>query len=177
MASAEMAEFAELARAATTALQTYGRPLYAAHADIGWPDEPHLVMWHAVTLLREYRGDGHIAALLRAELSGIESIITHTATGRGFNEASAKLLRGWSDAQWDTATAALVTRGVMDATGLSAEGFALRERLEDDTDVMDTAAWRHLGEDHTERVIELGKQFSRAAAANGALPAGVFASA
>ncbi len=41
-----------------------GRPLYAAHAELPWPDEPHLVLWHAVTLLREYRGDGHVAALL-----------------------------------------------------------------------------------------------------------------
>jgi len=33
-----------------------GRPLYAGHADLDWPDAPHLVMWHALTLLREHCG-------------------------------------------------------------------------------------------------------------------------
>ena len=33
-----------------------GRPLYAGHADLAWPDAPHLVMWHALSLLREHRG-------------------------------------------------------------------------------------------------------------------------
>ena len=42
------------------AVQPEDRPLYAAHAELDWPDEPQLVLWHAVTLLREYRGDGHM---------------------------------------------------------------------------------------------------------------------
>lgn len=41
-----------------------GRPLYAGHAELDWPDEPYAQLWHAITLLREYRGDGHIAALV-----------------------------------------------------------------------------------------------------------------
>ncbi len=64
-------------------------------------------MWHAATLLRESRGDGHTMALARAGLSGIESIVTHTATGRGFTVEAAKTLRGWSDEQWTAALAAL----------------------------------------------------------------------
>ena len=47
-----------------------GRPLFAAHMQLPWPDEPHLVLWHAATLLREHRGDGHVAALLTAGLDG-----------------------------------------------------------------------------------------------------------
>ena len=87
------------------------RPLYAGHADLPWPDEPHLVLWHAATLLRESRGDGHTIALTRAGLSGLESIVTHTATGRGFTVAAAKHLRGWSDEQWQAASSALERRG------------------------------------------------------------------
>ncbi len=55
------------------------------------------MLWHAATLLREYRGDGHLAALLDAQLSGIEAIVTHCATGRGFTEdvrqTAARLVR------------------------------------------------------------------------------------
>lgn len=176
LGSAELGELAGLAREATEALAPEGRPLYAAHAGLDWPDEPHLVLWHAATLLREYRGDGHLAALLRAGLSGIEAIITHTATGRGFTTESAKKIRGWSDEQWNAATQDLMARGLMDVDGLTAAGVALRQGVEADTDRMDTAAWRHLGQDRTGRLIELGKRFTRVVVANGAFPPDVFAS-
>ena len=60
-----------------------GRPLYAAHAGLDWPSEPHLVLWHATTLLREFRGDGHIAALVAAEIDGPEAVVMHAAMGDG----------------------------------------------------------------------------------------------
>jgi hypothetical protein len=173
--SLEVAELATLGREATVELAPESRPLFAGHADLAWPDEAHLVLWHAVSLLREYRGDGHLIALQTAGLSGIESIVTHTATGRGFLEAPAKLLRGWSDEQWSAAVDGLRSRGLMDTDGLSADGVALRERVEADTDRLDAAPWQHLGPERTERLIELGKALSRTVIANGAFPAGVFA--
>ncbi len=174
--SAELAEAATLAREATVGLDPAGRPLYAAHADLQWPDEPHLVLWHAVTLLREYRGDGHLAALLAADLSGIEAILTHTATGRGFTEQAAKQLRGWSDEQWAAAVDGLRERGLADSAGLSEAGRALRERIEADTDRMAAAPYTRLGAERTERLTELGKRLARVAVGNGAFPPGVFAS-
>jgi hypothetical protein len=173
--SGEVAEASELAREATLALAPEGRPLFAAHAGLAWPREPHLVLWHALTLLREYRGDGHLVALQSAGLSGIESIVTHTATGRGFLESSAKLLRGWSDEQWSAAVDGLRARGLMDSEGLTAQGVLLRERVEADTDSLDSAPWQRLGPERTERLIELGKSLSRTVLANGAFPSGVFA--
>lgn len=175
VASPDLAELVELAREATTVLAPEGRALYAAHAGIDWPEEPHLALWHAATLLREYRGDGHVAALLAAGLSGIEALITHCATGRGFTVESAKRIRGWSDEQWDAGVDGLRGRGLMDAEGLSADGVALRARVEDDTDRMDVAAWNHLGEERTSRLIELGKGLTRIVVANGAFPTDVFA--
>src|SRR4051794_12194218 len=68
--SPEVAELAGLLRDACAELSPEGRPLYAGHADLPWPEEPVLVLWHGATLLREYRGDGHIAALLHAGLTG-----------------------------------------------------------------------------------------------------------
>jgi hypothetical protein len=175
IASAEFAEFVDLARQASLDLAPEGRPLYAAHAELPWPDDALPILWHAATLLREYRGDGHIAALLTAQLSGIEAIVTHTATGRGFNEPAAKLLRGWSDDEWAAAVEGLYARGYLDAGGLTAQGVALRERIEADTDRLDASAWVRLGEQRTQRLCELGKRFTRVAVDNGAFPADVFA--
>ncbi|MCC5698181.1 hypothetical protein LH612_34120, partial [Klebsiella pneumoniae] len=48
---------AQLAQEAALACTPEGKPLFAAHADLPWPQEPHLKLWHAATLLREFRGD------------------------------------------------------------------------------------------------------------------------
>jgi hypothetical protein len=174
--SAEVAELAGLAREATTGLEPEGRPLYAGHADLPWPSQPHLVMWHAATLLREYRGDGHTMALAHAGLSGIESIVTHTATRRGFTPEAAKKLRGWSDEQWLEATRRLEERGLMAGDELTEAGLALREAIEIETDALDAAPWAQLGAERTTRLIELGKGLSAHIVGNGAFPAeGVFA--
>jgi hypothetical protein len=171
----EVGEAVQLSREATQAMAPEGRPLFAAHAGLAWPEQPHLALWHAATLLREYRGDGHLIALQTAGLSGIESIVTHTATGYGFLEGPAKLLRGWSDEQWAAAIDGLRARGLMDADGLTAEGLALRVRVEAETDRLDAAPWQRLGPQRTTRLIELGKGLSRIVAGNGAFPADVFA--
>jgi hypothetical protein len=174
IASPEVVELGELAREASTALTPEGRALYAGHADLPWPDEPHLAMWHAVTLLREHRGDGHIAALVAAGLSGVEAIATHVATGRGMLVDTAKRLRGWSDEQWSAAHAALAERGLMAGDALTDAGAALREHIEAETDRMAAAGWRHLGEQRTLRLIEVGKSLTSRAVAAGAFPPGIF---
>ena len=172
-----IAELSALVRDATAELPVECRPLFAGHASLPWPDEPHLVLWHGVTLLREYRGDGHLVALLDAGLSGIESIVTHTATGRGFVEEVGRKLRGWSEEDWNAAKDGLRARGVMDATGLTEAGVALRASIEDATDRLDRAAWLRLGEERMNRLIVLAKQLSRAALMAGAIPPGVFEAA
>jgi hypothetical protein len=173
--SAEFAELAGLLREACDALTPEGRPLYAGHADLGWPGEPLLDLWHAATLLREHRGDGHIAALLHADLNGLEALITYTATGRGFTLAAAKATRGWSDEEWTAEAAALVERGLLDGDGgLTPEGKDLRARVEAETDVLGADPWLLLGRERTERVIELGKGFARRLVAGGAFPSEVF---
>ena len=59
-----------------------GRPLFAGHVSLPWPDEPHLVLWHAQTLLREYRGDNHIAALTDRRADRVRSA-RHPRVRRG----------------------------------------------------------------------------------------------
>ncbi len=171
----EVAELADLARAACADLPAAGRPLYAAHAELPWPDDPHLRLWHAITLLREYRGDGHIAALVDGELSGIEALVTHTATGFGFSEPAAKATRGWSDDEWVEAVDGLRRRGVVDADGLTAGGTALRDSIELATDRLGARPWVQLGPDRLDRLIELGRGLTKQISLAGAWPDGVFA--
>ena len=177
VAGPDVAEAAELARAATLDLRPHGRPLFAAHAGLDWPDEAHLVLWHAITLLREYRGDGHVAALLDAGLSGLDALITHTATGRGFTDAAAKATRGWSDEEWAAGTADLRARGLLGDDGLSAAGQATRDAVEMATDRLGADPWLALGTERVTRLTELGRGLSQQAVAAGAFPPGVFAAA
>ncbi|MBF4192290.1 hypothetical protein MHAEM_09616 [Mycolicibacterium phlei] len=125
-----------------------GRALYAAHASLPWPESPHSQMWHAITLLREYRGDGHIAALIANGLSGLEALISHTVAGIGFSVSFAQYLRGWSDEQWAAGLERLRERGLVGSDGtLTEAGVALRERIEDLTDELGYAPWAVLSED------------------------------
>jgi hypothetical protein len=173
--SDDVAEAADLAREAAAGCGAEGRPLYAAHAGLDWPDQPHLVLWHAITLLREHRGDGHIAALVLNGLSGVEALVTHVATGVGFTTPTAKLTRGWSDEQWAAAEAGLAERGLLDAEGgLTEAGAALRDRVELATEAAARGPWDHLGPERTARLEELGRGLSRRVVEAGAFPDGVF---
>jgi hypothetical protein len=174
--SDQVVEAAELAREATAGCTTAGRPLYAAHAGLDWPEPPHLALWHAITLLREHRGDGHIAALLLNGLSGVEALVTHVATGAGFTVDSAKLTRGWSDEQWTAAEQGLRDRGLLDGEGaLTGEGVAVRDRVEAATEAAARGPWDHLGPEKLARLEELGRDLTRRVVAAGAFPKGVFA--
>ena len=173
--SADMAAMAALLREAASACSAEGRPLYAGHADLSWPDAPHLVMWHAVSLLREHRGDGHTCALSCAGLSGIEALVTHTATGKGFTREFALASRGWSQDEWNSAISGLAARGLLDGQGaLTPAGRALRAEVEDQTDRLAAAPWQHLGEQGTEDVVRIGKAMTRAAMTAGAFPQEIF---
>ena len=174
--SPEMSEAAELASIAARGIPgDDGRPLYAAYADLEWPTAPHLVFWHALTLLREHRGDGHIAALQTAELNGIEALITHTATGKGFEKEFARKRRGWSTEQWGAATANLTDREILDADGaLTEHGVDLRNLVEDITDDLALAPWTALGEDGAARLVELASPWRDTVVAQNVFPDGVF---
>ncbi|MFD1658250.1 hypothetical protein ACFSL4_08495 [Streptomyces caeni] len=174
VASKEMAEAAELALRAAEACTPHARPLYAAHADLPVPDEPHLAFWHAATLLREHRGDGHLAVLLHAELDPLEALASHTATGKGIAPKWALATRGWSSEDWDAATARLRERGLLDAEGeLTEKGAALRARIEEETDLLDRAPYEHLGAAGVERLTALAGELLTRALAAGAFPEGL----
>jgi hypothetical protein len=153
--SAELAEAAGLARRAAEGCDPAGRPLHAGHASLPWPDDPHLTLWHAATLLREFRGDGHVATLLAAGVDGCEAHVLITAAGA----VPAELLRasrGWPEEEWSAAVERLRARGWVAGDGtLTQEGRAARASVEARTDELAMAPWRHLGPDACDRLAEL----------------------
>lgn len=152
--SPELAEAAALARRAAEAAGTQGRPLAAANAALPWPEAPHLVLWQAATILREHRGDGHLAALLVAGLDPVEALVSFAAVGAAPEAVFES--RGWSAAEWSAARARLAARGVLGADGaVTEEGRALRAQVESRTDELAAAPWDALGPDGTARLAEL----------------------
>ncbi|WP_327191092.1 SCO6745 family protein [Streptomyces xinghaiensis] len=175
IASPGMAEAAELALRATEACGRSGRPLYAAHADLPVPEEPHLAFWHAATLLREHRGDGHVALLVGAELDPLEALVSHTASGRGMAPAWALRTRGWTEADWSAAQDRLRDRKLLDAAGeLTDAGTGLRKTLEEETDRLDRAPYEHLGAAGVERLTALAVEWRNTAVMAGAFPPDLF---
>ena len=156
LGSDDMRRAAELARTAAeeAGRRVEGRPLAAAHADLAWPTPPHLALWHAQSVLREYRGDGHIAQLVVRGLSGLEALVTHAASG----DVPAHVLRstrGWSSEAWAGAADALRERGWLepgDEVRFTQWGQDQRRALEDGTDALAAAPYALLGE---ERCAEL----------------------
>jgi hypothetical protein len=169
----ELAEAAELARRAADVACDHldGRPLFAGHASLGWPDDSHLVLWHAQSLLREFRGDGHIAALVAAGLNGLEAAITHVATG---DVPGAVMLatRDWPEDDWQSGIDGLRERGILepgDGLALTETGRAQRQWIEDATDAAAVVAYEALGDEGCARLRALARPYSRAIVDGGLL--------
>jgi hypothetical protein len=114
-------------RRAVDATPAAGRPLYAANAALEWPPEQRVALWHAATLLREHRGDGHVAALVADGLDPCEAHVLRIAA-HGLPLDSIRPYRGWTDGDWADATSRLVARGLLDDTGAITPTGARRRR-------------------------------------------------
>jgi hypothetical protein len=149
-----VAEAAGLLRAAAERIETGGRILAAANAALPWPDEPVEVLWHASTLLREHRGDGHVAALVTAGLDGIETLAWRTALG-GYDRTGLQPARGWTDEEWSAAQHRLAARGWLNDDGtptpLARDAHAEAEAV---TDRLAIAAWDGIDLDRVRAVVE-----------------------
>jgi hypothetical protein len=162
--SPETREAAELARSAALAAcqRPEGRPLFAGHVSLPWPDEAHLVLWHAQTLLREFRGDGHVVALAAEGLDGCEALVTHGAAG----DVSPEILRATRQRtgdDWLAAEERLRMRGWLDPDlALTDLGRERRDRIERRTDELAAAPYEVIGPDGCARLRELVRPVSRA---------------
>ena len=145
----------ELLKEACAACPPQGRPLAAAHNRLPWPEDPLLALWHGSTVLREFRGDGHIAVLVGHAVGPVEAILLHTAYVGGKREFL-RVTRQWNDEAIAAGLAWLVHRGFMTPDeALTDGGEKFRLMLEHDTDRLAAAPFNALGEDKCEELLEL----------------------
>ena len=141
-------EAVELYRQATADLPFEGRPIYAAHAALPWPEEPHLAVWHGQTLAREFRGDGHLAALGALGIDAPQSLVLNGAYAGQAMTDFLKQSRAWSEEQWAAAAAQLRERGWLTADDqLTDTGREVREGIETKTDELSLPMWQRIGDD------------------------------
>ena len=145
---------AELACAAAAEADTAGRPLGAANAALPVPDEPHLALWQATTVLREHRGDGHVTTLVAEGIGPCESQVLVVAIGRS-TPAILRAARKWSEQEWAEAVDALAARGLVTADGTATDaGRELRQEIERRTDELAMRPYEALGEKRTEELLD-----------------------
>jgi len=157
----QVAEAAELLGGAASAADTAGRVLGAANLAQPWPDDPYARLWQASTVLREHRGDGHVAALVTAGLDGCESLAWRS--GLDLSRQTLQPARGWTDEEWEAAVARLYHRGWLTRSGTATTAAVeAYRRIEGTTDEAAMRPWHALGS--TDRLVELLTPMARAAA-------------
>jgi hypothetical protein len=127
-------------------LPTTGRVFFAAHLRMPRPDDPVLAGWHAVNCLREWRGDVHWALVTAAGLDGVEASILHNAW-LGYERDWLAKSRGTAPEDLERAWGSLAERGLVRDGQVTADGVALRQHVEDETDRLSVLPWRLLGEE------------------------------
>jgi hypothetical protein len=162
---------ADLAEKAARSAPLDGRPLFAANLSLDWPDTPVAKLWHAVTLLREQRGDGHVAVLCSLGVSGRESNVLHAAAGRVPREMIMRS-RDYDEEQWAHYRSRLAARGLLDGDGaLTDAGRDLKQRIEHATDQLALSALDALRDDEVERLFRALTPITRKVVAAGDVPA------
>jgi hypothetical protein len=165
-----VATAAMLAREAAQSAPMEGRTLFAANRALPWPDEPTAALWHAATLLREHRGDGHVAALTAAGIGGREANVLQSAAGvvprHVFDVA-----RHYDDVEWDRISARLIGRGLLDRDGnVTPQGKARRADVEDRTNALALSAYTALDDEQLQQLIDTLVPLARAVIATGDIP-------
>lgn len=167
----DLAMVADLAAKAARSAPLDGRPLFAANLALDWPDEPLAKLWHAATLLREQRGDGHVAVLTSLGVSGRDCNVLHAMAGRVPKDMIMRS-RDYDDDQWAHHRDRLLRRGLLDDHDeLTAQGRQLKQRIEDNTDTLALTALDALTDDEVEALFRGLTPITRKVVAAGDVPA------
>ena len=162
---------AQLAGSAARQASMDGRPLFAANVALPWPTDPVAALWHATTLLREHRGDGHVAALAAAGVSGRESNVLHCAAGV-VPQDYMKRARHYDDAEWRACEHSLAGRGLLtDHGSLTPAGRDLTDHIEATTDALALHAFDGLDDREMEALFHALTPIARTVIAADDMPA------
>ena len=148
-----LARAAELATKAATSAPTEGRVMYAALRVLPVPEEPVARLWHAATLLREHRGDGHIAALVAHGIGGTEAHVLH-ALSEGIRPEKFGRVHHLPAHRLAAVVDGMRVRGLINGSGsLSDAGRETKERIESITDDLAAAAYSSLEPSERDQLI------------------------
>jgi hypothetical protein len=166
---AEVTELAALLAPVADAHETLGRPLAAAWSSVPRTGRPLIDLWLTTTVIRESRGDTHVAVLVAEGIGGIASHLV-TAGDQPDGRRRLMVLRGWTEDELDAAAATLRAQGLLDAEGRRTDAArALRRHVEDVTDRRSSEAWQHAGAAHVTRIAELALELVGPVLASGTL--------
>src|SRR5436309_2379863 len=133
--------------------QTKVRVLDAGLRALDVPEEPVARLWHAATLLREHRGDGHNAALLAHGIGGIQAHVL-MALALGMRAEEFGRIHHLPKAQLAAVIDGLRGRGLVDAAGgFTDTGRKTSERIEAVTDELAAPAYDVLSADELDELI------------------------
>lgn len=158
-----VAEAAALLAPVVEGLDCSGRVLAAANQALPMPRDAVDRLWHAATVLREHRGDGHVAAWVAAGLDGCETLVLRS--GIDLPRTELQPHRGWSDDQWQAAHHRLVARGWLAPDGTAtSKGRRAHRAVEEATDRAAARPWQALEPAAVDRLRRLLAPLARACA-------------
>ncbi|PRY50751.1 hypothetical protein LY71_103315 [Geodermatophilus tzadiensis] len=151
--SPAFARAADLLTTAATSAPVEGRPMYAALRAIPVPDDAGARLFHAASLLREHRGDGHIAALMVEGVGGLEAHVL-LALDTGLPAEGFGRLHHLPAAQLAAVVDGMRDRGLVGDDGwLSGRGRAVRQRVEALTDDLAARPYEALEPDELDELV------------------------
>ena len=166
----QVAVLGDLMAEAVTGCRFDGRPLAAGWSQVEVPQDPFERLWVLAGVLREHRGDGHVAAAVGLGLSGLETTITHVGAG-ALSRDLIQSKRGWTDEDWELAERLLVGRHLLDSAGrLTGTGEVLRQELEDATDRLARGPVDRLGVTRIEDLVRIAAPLARRLIDGGLVP-------
>ena len=163
-----LARAADLLTKAAASAPTEGRVMYAGLRSLPVPAEPVARLWHAANMLREHRGDGHIAALLGEQIGGTESHVL-SALDMGIHPAeSFGRIHHLPAARLAEVMDGLRSRGLIDAGGRFTDaGRAVKDRVEARTDALAEAPYDGLEPAELQELIAVLEPISARLVASG----------
>lgn len=168
LGDADVSDAVAVLRRGLDAAEGAGRPLFSGLRSLAWPEEPVGQLWRACDLLREHRGDSHIAACISAGLDPVTmNILTELWVGMPLGSYTAT--RGWSPEAIAASAARLAADGLVHGGALTAAGREFRDRIEERTDAQEQPVVDAIGDDFERVATQLNTWSARCIEA-GAFP-------
>ncbi|MDQ3148011.1 MAG: hypothetical protein M3R01_13980, partial [Actinomycetota bacterium] len=155
-------------RRAVATLDATGRPLFSGLGSLPWPTVPLGVLWRGCELVREHRGDSHVAVCVAAGLDPV-SMTVLTELWLGMPSGSYLATRGYGTDALEGALERFEALGFVEDGMFTGEGRAYRAELERRTDALQQGLVDALGDDLDE-VLSRCDEWSAAVVAAGAFP-------